>query len=137
MENQNVSVAVTTVKKKSNAAWICGLIGFITSIPNTFCALLCAGAAAGLAAAAGDESSADTAAGLCWLVVLVSIACFALSFMGKGPKSQITGGIMAAGGAFIIIMTFIGMGSFLFGMATGGLYIAGGIVSILNQKRPM
>jgi len=137
MENQNVSVAVTTVKKKSNAAWICGLIGFITSIPNTFCALLCAGAAAGLAAAAGDESSADTAAGLFWLVVLVSIACFALSFMGKGPKSQITGGIMAAGGAFILIMTFIGMGSFLFGMATGGLYIAGGIVSILNQKRPM
>lgn len=143
MENQEMTVNVNVEQKKSNAAWICGLIGFITSIPNTLCALLCAGAAA---AASGiqedgtfDEAAADKAAGgaaaYFWVIVLVSIVCFVLAFMGKKKNSLATGVAILVGGVFILINGFIGFGSMLWGTATGGLYIASGIVSILNNKR--
>ena len=143
MENQEMTVNVNVEQKKSNAAWICGLIGFITSIPNTLCALLCAGAAA---AASGiqedgtfDEAAADKAAGgaaaYFWVIDLVSIVCFVLAFMGKKKNSLATGVAILVGGVFILINGFIGFGSMLWGTATGGLYIASGIVSILNNKR--
>ena len=100
MENSNVKVSVDVVQKKSNAAWICGLIGFITSLPNSLCALICAGAttaAAGLSAGLSakgadfDPAAADAAAakaatgasGLLWTVLAISVICFILSFMGK------------------------------------------------------
>jgi len=152
MENSGVTVMVNVEKKKSNAAWICGLIGFITSIPNILCTFLCAGvrvAAAGLSAGLSadgsnfDETAADAAAadaasgaaGFFWVIVLVSIVCFALSFLGKSKNSLITGVIVLLGGIFILINGFIGFGSMLWGTATGGLYIASGIVAILNKKR--
>jgi len=115
MENSGVTVMVNVEKEKSNAAWICGLIGFITSIPNILCTFLCAGvrvAAAGLSAGLSadgsnfDETAADAAAadaasgaaGFFWVIVLVSIVCFALSFLGKSKNSLITGVIVLLGG---------------------------------------
>ena len=152
MENSGVTVMVNVEKEKSNAAWICGLIGFITSIPNILCAFLCVGvkaAAAGVSAGLSadgsnfDETAADAAfadaasgaAGFFWVIVLVSIVCFALSFLGKSKNSLITGVIVLLGGIFILINGFIGFGNMLWGTATGGLYIASGIVAILNKKR--
>ena len=86
MENTNVNINVSIEKKKSNAAWICGLIGFITSLPNSLCALLCAATVTGAAAinagvtkdgAGFDQTAANVAAeeasnnasGLLWAVL--------------------------------------------------------------------
>ncbi|MBE6355561.1 MAG: hypothetical protein E7058_00430 [Lentisphaerae bacterium] len=153
MENSNITVNVNEQKKKSNAAWICGLVGFITSLPNTLCALICAGATAAVAeeaakmeavekgatdleaVKAAEAAAAGGVAGYFWFIVLVSILCFALSFMGKGKHSLITGIVVLLGGIFILINGFVGFGSMLWGTATGGLYIASGIVAILNKKR--
>ena len=154
MEIQSV-----TASKKSNAAWICGLIGFITSLPNSLCAMLCAatvtaaeGFSAGIsvgladdgsfndaaAAAAADAAMNETASQASILLVavlIVSIVCFALSFLGKSKNSLITGIFLILGALFILINGFIGFGSMLWGTATGGLYLASGLVSILNQKK--
>ena len=152
MENSNVTVSVNVEQKKSNAAWICGLIGFITSLPNSLCALICAGtatAAAGLSAgltadsnnfnaAAADaaaEDAAKGATGLLIAVLLVSIICFILSFMGKSKNSVVTGVLLILGAIFILVNGFVGFGSMLWGSATGILYLVSGIVSIINRKR--
>ena len=88
---------------------------------------------------APQASAADKAAGgaaaYFWVIVLVSIVCFVLAFMGKKKNSLATGVAILVGGVFILINGFIGFGSMLWGTATGGLYIASGIVSILNNKR--
>lgn len=146
MEIQSV-----TASKKSNAAWICGLIGFITSLPNSLCAMLCAAtvtAAEGFSAGLADDGSFSEAAAdaamnetasqasiLLVAVLIVSIVCFALSFLGKSKNSLITGIFLILGALFILINGFIGFGSMLWGTATGGLYLASGLVSILNQKK--
>ena len=153
MENSNITVSVNNEKKKSNGAWICGLIGFITSIPNTLCAFICAGISAGVAGEAAkvqavkegatdietvqaaEAAATSSAAGYFMVIVAISILCFILSFMGKGKHSLITGIIVLLGGIFILINGFIGFGNMLWGSATGGLYIASGIVAILNKKR--
>ncbi len=160
MENQGVVVDVNVVEKKSNAGWICGLIGFMTSIPNTLCAFICAGVTAGIASevarsnaaeqAVAEGASADAAAaavkeaevaaaggvaGYFWVIVLVSVVCFILSFMGKGKYSLITGILVLLGGMFILINGFIGLGSMLWGTATGILYMLSGIVAILNRNK--
>ncbi len=152
MENSNVNIQVSVEKKKSNASWICGLIGFITSLPNSLCALLCAATVTGAAGinaglanengafdqAAADAAATDTASGaggLLWAVLLVSIVCFILSFMGKTKISVITGILLILGSLFILINGFIGFGSMLWGTATGALYLVSGIVSIINHKR--
>ena len=154
MENSSVTVSVNVEQKKSNAAWICGLIGFITSLPNSLCALICAGAAtagaglsAGLtaegnnfnqtAANAAVEDAAKGATGLLVAVLAVSVICFILSFMGKSKNSVITGVLLILGGLFILVNGFIGFGSMLWGSATGALYLVSGIVSIINRKRTM
>ncbi|MBE6389384.1 MAG: hypothetical protein E7043_04345 [Lentisphaerae bacterium] len=152
MEKQDVTIAVNVEQKKSNAAWICGLIGFITSIPNSFCAFLCAGAAtaasgisAGLNAEGNEfnETAANVAAeeaargtsGLLWIVLIISIACFILSFMGKSKNSVVTGVLLILGALFILINGFVGLGSMLWGTATGALYLVSGIVSITNRNK--
>ena len=152
MENQGVVVEVNVAEKKSNAGWICGLIGFVTSIPNTLCALVCAGATAvfaeeaakskavaeGASADAAKEAGAAAAGGAIgyfWVIVLVSIVCFILSFLGKGKYSLITGILVLLGGIFILINGFIGFGSMLWGPATGILYMVSGIVAILNRNK--
>ena len=152
MENSNVKVSVDVVQKKSNAAWICGLIGFITSLPNSLCALICAGAttaAAGLSAGLSakgadfDQAAADAAAakaatgasGLLWTVLAISVICFILSFMGKSKASIVTGILLILGGLFILVNGFVGFGSMLWGTATGILYLVSGIVSITNYKK--
>ena len=144
MENSNVTVSVSVEQKKSNAAWICGLIGFITSLPNSLCALLCAGAttaAAGLteensaAANAAMEDAAKGATGLLIAVLAVSVICFILSFMGKSKSSLITGILLILGAVFILVNGFVGFGSMLWGSATGALYLVSGIVSVVNRKR--
>ena len=153
MEQNDVAVnPEMVVKKKSNATWICGLIGFITSIPNTLCAFLCAATVAGVegalagvdeegnfneaAADAAVESAAEDAS--TWLLAImgVSVLCFILSFMGKGKSSAATGFLMILGSIFILVTGFIGYGSMLWGTATAGLYLASGIVAMVNAKRP-
>ena len=152
MENSNVNINVSIEKKKSNAAWICGLIGFITSLPNSLCAVLCAATvtgAAGLNAGLSSENAdfdqaaanaaatdaASGASGLLWAVLGISILCFILSFMGKTKISVITGILLILGSIFILVNGFIGFGSMLWGTATGALYLVSGIVSIINHKR--
>ncbi len=144
MENSNVTVSVSVEQKKSNAAWICGIIGFITSLPNSLCALLCAGAAtaaAGLteenpaAANAAMEDAAKGATGLLIAVLAVSVICFILSFMGKSKNSLITGILLILGALFILINAFVGFGNMVWGGATGALYLVSGIVSVVNRKR--
>ena len=152
MEKQDVTIAINVEQKKSNAAWICGLIGFITSIPNSLCAFLCAGAvtaasgiSAGLnaegnefnqtAANAAAEEAARGASGLLWIVLIISIACFILSFMGKSKISVVTGVLLILGALFILIDGFVGLGSMLWGTATGALYLVSGIVSITNRNK--
>lgn len=152
MENSDATVVVKVEQKKSNAAWICGLIGFITSLPNSLCAVLCAGAvtaaagvSAGMAAngesfdqAAANSAAEGTAAGagvLLWLVLLVSVICFILSFMGKSKSSIVTGILIILGALFILVNGFVGFGNMLWGTATGVLYLVSGIVSITNHKK--
>ena len=145
MENSNVTVNVASATpKKSNAAWICGLIGFITSLPNTLCALLCAGAATAVAgfteenpaaANAAMEDAAKGATGLLIAVLAVSVICFILSFMGKSKNSLITGILLILGALFILINAFVGFGNMVWGGATGALYLVSGIVSVVNRKR--
>ena len=138
------TVNIVAIKQKSNAPWILGIIAFVTSLPNLLCAFLCAGATTAVAAAtatAGEEAAAAeeaafAAAGYFWLVVLVSIVCFILSFMGKTKGSVVTGILLILGALFILVNGFIGLGSMLWGTVTGILYLVAGIVSILNQKRP-
>lgn len=135
------TVNIVAIKQKSNAPWILGIIAFVTSLPNLFCAFLCAGATTAVAAAAAEEEgaveeAASAAAGYFWLVVLVSIVCFILSFMGKSKSSVVTGILLILGALFILVNGFIGLGSMLWGTVTGILYLVAGIVSILNQKRP-
>lgn len=135
------TVNIVAIKQKSNAPWILGIIAFVTSLPNLLCAFLCAGATTAVAAAAAEEEgaveeAASAAAGYFWLVVLVSIVCFILSFMGKSKSSVVTGILLILGALFILVNGFIGLGSMLWGTVTGILYLVAGIVSILNQKRP-
>ena len=135
------TVNIVAIKQKSNAPWILGIIAFVTSLPNLLCAFLCAGATTAVAAAAAEEEgaveeAASAAAGYFWLVVLVSIVCFILSFMGKSKSSVVTGILLILGALFILVNGFIGFGSMLWGTVTGILYLVAGIVSILNQKRP-
>ena len=122
------TVNIVAVKQKSNAPWILGIIAFVTSLPNLLCAFLCAGATAAV-------SGGLTAAAFL-VVVLVSIVCFILSFMGKSKFSVVTGILLILGGLFILLSGLLGLGSMLWGTVTGILYFAAGIVSILNQKRP-
>lgn len=122
------TVNIIAVKQKSNAPWILGIIAFVTSLPNLLCAFLCAGATAAV-------SGGSTAAAFL-VVVLVSIVCFILSFMGKSKISVVTGILLILGGLFILLSGLLGLGSILWGTVTGILYFAAGIVSILNQKRP-
>lgn len=122
------TVNIIAVKQKSNAPWILGIIAFVTSLPNLLCAFLCAGATAAV-------SGGSTAAAFL-VVVLVSIVCFILSFMGKSKISVVTGILLILGGLFILLSGLLGLGSMLWGTVTGILYFAAGIVSILNQKRP-
>ena len=144
MENSNVTVSVSVEQKKSNAAWICGLIGFITSLPNSLCALLCAGAATAAvgfteenpaAANAAMEDAAKGATGLLIAVLAVSVICFILSFMGKSKNSLITGILLILGALFILVNAFVGFGNMVWGGATGALYLVSGIVSVVNRKR--
>ena len=86
---------------------------------------------------AAQEDAAGSAAGLLWAVLLVSILCFIFSFMGKSKNSAVTGILLILGGLFILINGLVGFGSMLWGTATGALYLASGIVSIVNQKRPL
>lgn len=132
------TVNIVAIKSKSNAPWILGIIAFVTSLPNLLCAFLCAGATTAVAAVeeGAVEEAASAAAGYFWLVVLVSIVCFILSFMGKSKSSVVTGILLILGALFILVNGFIGFGSMLWGTVTGILYLVAGIVSILNQKRP-
>jgi flavin reductase (DIM6/NTAB) family NADH-FMN oxidoreductase RutF len=54
---------------------------------------------------------------------------------GKSNKSFATGIAVLVGGVFILVNSFIGFGSILWGTATDGLYIASGVISILNEKK--
>jgi hypothetical protein len=87
------------------------------------------------AADAAMNETASQATILLVAVLIVSIMCFALSFLGKSKNSLITGIFLILGALFILINGFIGFGSMLWGTATGGLYLASGLVSILNQKK--
>ena len=96
------------------------------------------GASADAAVAAAKEAGAAAAGGAIgyfWVIVLVSIVCFILSFLGKGKYSLITGILVLLGGIFILINGFIGFGSMLWGPATGILYMVSGIVAILNRNK--
>ncbi len=122
------TVNIVAIKQKSNAPWILGIIAFVTSLPNLLSAFLCAGVTA--AASGGLTAVAFL------VVVLVSIVCFILSFMGKSKFSVVTGILLILGGLFILLDGLFGLGSMLWGTVTGILYFAAGIVSILNKKRP-
>ena len=139
MEN---NVEVTTAgKPKSNAPWICGIIGFVCCIPNVLCTFVCGALMAG-AADSGMLGRADRDAAMdgmvmavvsLWVTIILGIAGFALSFFGKGEKSKLTGILLTITGGAMLIFNLISLNAW--GIATGGLYLAGGITSILNARR--
>lgn len=148
MENNvngaEVAPATAPAKHKSNAAWITGLVGFCIAIPNLLYIWLCA--VANTVSKAADEVMGVSQTGSTeseytkWIIYLIIFALlctadFVLCFMGKGEKSKLTGTIMIAVAALIIILSFIFSGVVL-ALVTGGLYIASGIVSIKNQELP-
>lgn len=137
-QNQQPVVQVLTLKPKSNAPWILGIIGFCTSIPNVLCAMLCAGLVAGVtetnAAANGQKADTSGIAVHLLAIVVVSVLCFILSFFGKSKKSVITGILMLLGGLFIAVTAFIGFGNWFWGLTSGVLYAIGGALSITNRK---
>lgn len=149
MEKENVTVTVNTQQHKSNAPWILGIIAFVASIPNILCATVCAAAVAGLsetakeeAARTGDAATQTTAAGtseamagILAAIVIVSLICFVLSFFGKSKISVITGILLVLGAIFVLISSFVGPGSILWGSVAGVCYLIGGIFSIINKKR--
>ena len=55
--------------------------------------------------------------------------------MGKSKNSVVTGVLLILGALFILINGFVGLGSMLWGTATGALYLASGIVSITNRNK--
>ena len=110
-------------------------------VGNNLAAVVSAGMAANgesFDQAAANSAAEGTAAGagvLLWLVLLVSVICFILSFMGKRKSSIVTGILIILGALFILVNGFVGFGSMLWGTATGVLYLVSGIVSITNHKK--
>ena len=133
-QNQQPVVQVLTVKPKSNAPWILGIIAVCTSLPNVLCAAMCAGVVAA-ATGATSEADAERAAGRIAVLMVVSAACFILSFFGKSKISVITGILMLAGGLYIVATAFLGYGNWIWGLVSGVLYAIGGGISISNRKR--
>lgn len=137
-QNQSSVTKVVTLKTKSNAPWILGIIGFCTSIPNVLCAFVCAGVVAGVSAASdqaeGQEPDTGWILGRLLSLIIVSAMCFILSFFGKSKISTITGILMLLGGLYVAVTGFIGFGNWFWGLVSGVLYAIGGAISITNRK---
>lgn len=118
---------------KSNTPWICGLLGFLLSVPNAICTFVCAAAVGVAAAEAGEEAVGAVAFFAILGTALIPLVCFILSFFGKTRASIVTGIliVLSAIGMFILnIMTF----SFL-GLVIASLFLVSGISSICNYSR--
>ena len=137
MSNGSVTVSVDNAKKKSNAPWILGVIGFILSIPNAICTLFC-GAVAAVAEAQNGEAAAggfaNFIAGNFWLIVLASIVSFIMLFFGKksGKAPVVCGWIAIACAAYICLCSVVVFS--LFGLAAAICFLIGGICSLKNSK---
>ncbi|MBE6381175.1 MAG: hypothetical protein E7047_09640 [Lentisphaerae bacterium] len=139
---ENNTVTTKTVKTKTNAPWILGIVGFACSIPHALCFLICAAAVstAEFMATDGDtaaaQSTADAGAAMFYLGLLVSLVCFIALFFGKkdGQLPVIAGVITILGAAFLLICSVMSFS--LFGLASAVCYAIGGIFCIVNSKRP-
>ena len=134
--NSNSNTVVVNVAGakggKSNASWICGLIGFLFALPNFVCSVVCAAAVATAVEASGDESAA-VAGTLIIFALILPLICFILGFFGKTKISIVTGLLIVLASIAMAIgnvMTF----SFC-GLIASILFLSSGISSICNYSR--
>lgn len=134
---------MSEMKKKSNAPWILGLVGFGLSIPQIICSVLCAGAAVGVAGASSEiagateaeqVANAGAAAGFIFMLpVICTFTCFILSFLGKSKISTVTGVLLILIGlldVYACVVNFSGLG-----IAAAVCFFCSGISSICNSKK--
>lgn len=121
-------------KTKSNAPWILGLVGFALSMPQVICSILCAGAAASVAAegGAGAENAANAGA-VFMLPVICTFVCFILSFLGKSKISVVTGVLLILLGLLDVYACVVNISGL--GIAAGICFFCSGISSICNAKK--
>lgn len=127
-------------KVKSNAPWILGLVGFGVSLPQVICSILCAAAAADVAAEAamtGAGSEAVTTAAAFGTVAVLNLvctfACFILSFLGKSKFSKITGILLILLGLANIYMCVANFSAL--GIVGSILFACAGISSCCNAGK--
>lgn len=119
---------------KSNAPWILGIVGFGLSIPQVICSILCASAAASVAAEGGATASDAAAAGVWFMMpVICTVACFVLSFFGKSKVSTITGVILVVLGIIDAYACVVNWS--VLGIAAAICFACAGISSICNAKK--
>lgn len=129
----NVVVNVTNANGgKSNTPWVCGLLGFLFSLPNFICSVICAAAVA-TAVEATDDENAAVAGTLMIFALILPLICFILGFFGKTKISIVTGILIVLASIAMVIgnvMTF----SF-WGLTAAILFLSSGISSICNHSR--
>lgn len=133
---------MSEIKKKSNAPWILGLVGFGLSLPQVICSILCAGAAAGIAGASSEAAGASNAeqvanagaAGFIFMLpVICTFTCFILSFLGKSKISTVTGVLLILLGLLDVYACVVNISAF--GIAAAVCFFCSGISSICNTKK--
>ena len=136
-----MSETVTTVRVKSNAPWILGIVGVFLTILHGACAYACT-VAKGAATVLGPNGSEDAAKqemtsslAVAGIAIAIMLACFALTFFGKSKFSKITGMLLILGSIVITILSFVHLS--VPGLAAACVYLAAGITSIGNAKKPL
>lgn len=130
-------------KKKSNAPWILGIIGFILSLPIIICGIVCASASAQVAAEGGDEAGTAAAIGMIFVLPAVAaIASFILSFFGKSKYSLVTGILLVVLGLLQLYLYAVKLNvhavvakMMAVNIIAAVLFTFSGISSMLNAKK--
>ena len=125
-----MSEQVTTVKTKSNAPWIMGIVGVALAVPNFLCSLLCSQFAKDFMSEADKQhfSENNVAIG-----VALTFGMFVLSFFGKSKISLYTGLIMLVGALYLIYLNITQLQ--ILGLAEGVVFLFSAIFSMTNAKK--
>jgi len=127
---------MSEMRKKSNAPWILGLVGFGLSLPQVICSILCAAAAGGAISEAKTQEAADAAGtvGIVFMLpVICTFTCFILSFLGKSKISTVTGVLLILLGLLDVYACVVNISGF--GIAAAVCFFCSGISSICNTKK--
>ena len=116
------------------------MVGVFLTVLHYGCAVVCSaavGAASGMESRGFSDAKADKTMQdgifVANLSAVILVACFVLSFFGKGKHSKQTGIALVALGALGGLLSIAHFS--LPGIAAGILYVCSGISSIANSKK--